>query len=411
MRNPLSAFTDASPYRRLRAWIWTTVGIVAFLGVFVAMNAVTSTRWFCNDVCHMVHADNAKAYYNASHNKISCIACHYPVGMNILTFSVDRADKLFDVMPAIQRTFEMPLNEFSRAALTMPASQCTQCHDTEVGPIRTSPGIKIDHKKHAEKGITCPTCHNRVAHQELEEMTLPGNKRHEDFMTMTACFRCHTQGDTKASEQFEATGECSACHTKEFVLKPESHLEAGWYSRKGPSKGHGEGFSEVATEVAEVSHEWDGKKVAFEEKEPRILAEVALKAQRYDESLKAHVPPAGTVNECYTCHKKKFCMDCHGVEVPHASGFAKAHSKQFKRADAAAKCAKCHDEARLKGTAALACMQCHHQQWKPAEGPWRGQHGKRIHEQKLEISKVCYKCHDERYCSACHVRGKADTDY
>ena len=45
---------------------------------------------------------------------------------------------------------------------------------------------------------------------------------------MDACFRCHDLENEEA-----APGECIACHTVGFELKPESHLEAGFIAKHG----------------------------------------------------------------------------------------------------------------------------------------------------------------------------------
>ena len=91
--------------------------------------------------------------------------------------------------------------------------------------VTPSEGILIDHDAHSEVGIACSWCHNRVAHPEDFELTLTHpetgepNEKHDDFMEMTACFRCHGLEDDA-----NAPGACGKCHPADFELKPPSHF-------------------------------------------------------------------------------------------------------------------------------------------------------------------------------------------
>lgn len=401
MRRIAASFRD--PVRRPRAIAWSVVVVLLAAGGYIGMNAVTSTRWFCNQVCHNVHLDNAAAYYNASHSEISCIACHYPPNMDPLSLAVDRADKMADVPPAITGDFEMPLNPNSRLALSIPEEQCLQCHNTDRNtPV--SPGIVIDHAAHREKGITCGACHNRVAHKE-GDLKLPGNKPHEDFMQMTACFRCHSLTGKSVSE-YEAPGACKTCHPKDFDLVPPTHDVKNWYDAKGDSSGHAKAAKAGIEHAAELGAEWAKEKSGFEDHEPRPLAAIALKMVNYDESLKVMVPPVGTVDECKTCHKPDFCSSCHGTDIPHKPDFREAHNKLNKPADAA-KCASCHNETHDAKYASMACSQCHHKTWDPRKGTWGSQHMASIRAKGSAAVDECRSCHeDESFCSDCHVAGR-----
>lgn len=307
MRNPLRSLAD--PANRRRVIIWLFVIIIAAMGLYASSMVVTSTIWFCNDGCHNVHADNKKTYYAGAHSKISCMACHYPPSMDPARFALDRVDKLLDVYPTLAGTFEMPLNEYSRSALRMPSAECTQCH----GPHRVvtpKPGMIIDHEAHAKRDIGCTVCHNRVAHPETMPYELPANKHHEDFMTMRACFRCHTLTDT-APSAYKASGACSTCHTKEFDLVPADHKAAGtgWLARvDGGMSLHATAAREDASATAETQSEWAPQADHFFTKQARPI----MRFIGVDTELPLRVPPAATVRECYTCHvRASFCEPCH----------------------------------------------------------------------------------------------------
>ena len=309
MRNPLTAFTD--PVRRPRALMWSAAIIVAFAGFYAGAQMFTSGTWFCEVPCHSVHADNTAAYNTSSHSQISCITCHYPVQQNPISFALDRVDKLIDIPPTIADSWEKPLNEFSHLAAVTPDAQCTQCHNIQNGPLRNSAGILMDkaaHEKHTKQGINCTTCHNRVAHLETVPTIVPGNKKHEDFMTMTACFRCHSL-TTAAAGEIVAPGRCSLCHPVGFKLRPASHDATGW-----AGMGHGKEADRIATETATVREEWKKAEPKFLEKSPRILAQIA--GVHDPLIVKPPLPPAGTIYECSTCHTKQFCEDCHKAVKP-----------------------------------------------------------------------------------------------
>lgn len=314
MRNPFHALKD--PAKRTRAIIWLFVAVIAIGALYATSMVVTSTTWFCNDVCHNVHADNKKTYYAGVHSKVSCMACHYPPSLDPVRFALDRVDKLLDVYPTLAGTFEMPLNEYSRIALRTSSDTCTQCHSSNRAPTPAR-GILIGHEAHAGSDISCTVCHNRVAHPEKSAYTLPGNRHHEDFMTMRACFRCHGEAATVASD-LKASGECATCHTESFDLTPASHRSAGGAWLTAPAGGasmHAAAANADAKEVEEATAEWNATSEHFLTKPARPI----MRLIGVDTEPPLDLPPAATVSECYSCHARTtFCDPCHtrsGVAV------------------------------------------------------------------------------------------------
>lgn len=307
MRNPLSAFKD--PVRRPRAIVWTAVALLIAFALYGTSMVATSTAWFCNDGCHNVHADNKRTFYAGVHSRISCMACHYPVNLDPARFALDRVDKLLDIYPTISGTFKMPLNEYSRIGLEMPSELCTQCH-TSNRKITPTDGLKIDHTAHSAKAINCTICHNRVAHPELYAYTLPGNKHHEDFMTMRACFRCHSLEDSPRNG-FTAPGTCPTCHTPEFRLEPASHAatETPWLLPAGGGmSGHAKAAQADSKAVASAKATWGPIAKEFVDEEPRIIMRIIDVGTEKPLDL----PPVATVGECGMCHvPATFCDPCH----------------------------------------------------------------------------------------------------
>ena len=105
------------------------------------------------------------------------------------------------------------------------------------------------------------------------------------------------------------------------------------------------------------------------------------------------------MNSCETCHvREKFCDACHGIEMPHTAAFkvAKVHGAESKKSPQV--CVRCH----VPGTDS-SCEACHHGKesgWTfDLKTPWLKQHtvpGK-------EFADKCRACHEEAFCSHCHV--------
>lgn len=275
-----SAFRD--PVRRPVAIVWLGAAVCVCAALFVVVGVIgTSTRFFCAESCHHVQDDTIASYERSAHANISCIACHEPANGTPIQFMAAKLKSAGELPKAIARTFTFPLNKGSAYALNpkeMPDTQCTQCHSAN-RKITPRNGIKIDHAAHKKNGVTCTTCHNRVAHDEWGlKLTLAGNEKHADFTRMDACFRCHgLEGKP------EAPGACLVCHTKDFNLVPWDHMPKDWVSSR-----HSEAARESLTEFGGARAE--AKELAAEGISARL---------------------ARPVEHCSTCHKRAFCTGCH----------------------------------------------------------------------------------------------------
>lgn len=290
----LAGFKD--PVRRPRFIVWTFVVVLALAAFVIVMLGATSTRWFCAEICHKVQDDTIAAYKASSHSEISCMACHEPVSADTVTFLIAKVKSGLEVIPTVGNTFSLPLNPGSALALTggreMGSQQCTQCHSTN-REITASEGILINHKAHADAGVWCTLCHNRVAHNDKDVtpvLVAPNgtkNVAHPDFMKMEYCFRCHDlEGKVKmtGAGAKAAPGVCTTCHPAGFELVPETHRAADW-----ASSAHGERAKEIL------------KEMGVAESEAKTLEE---------EGIAPYL--AAPVNPCLTCHvEAKFCDACH----------------------------------------------------------------------------------------------------
>ena len=385
----LAGFTD--PVRRPRYILWSGLGLLVLAAVVIVSLGITSTRWFCSEACHKVQDDAIIAYQRSTHAEIRCMACHMPVGTNPLAFLLHKAENLGELPPTITNTYELPINPESELALTMPSKQCTQCHDPEKRVTTPSAGVLMDHAPHAEKGVDCTICHNRIAHNEDFKLTLSNpdgtpSHKHEQFMTMTACFRCHSQGETPEGG-LKAPGACSACHPPEFQLKPASHLEPGFYPEGHAKLASIETSRSRAASASAAVRGAEGEQATAEQRQ-----------QEATETLGPGLVDVKTINECYTCHSEKFCSDCHGLPMPHPEGFRKTHGVLGKKNPKS--CEMCHGDARY------FCDACHHGTSLnvpyDAGTKWGTEHPATV--QKVGAS-ACFDCHNPTYCANCHVNG------
>jgi len=155
------------------------------------------------------------------------------------------------------------------------------------------------------------------------------------LLFMGACFDCHGQTDVP-----EASGECGVCHPPEFEQRPVSHEPSGWQNEHG---------------------------------------ELAKPDQQ----------------QCAMCHEESFCLDCHGLEMPHPTGWEDGASSHGPvAAENRQVCTNCHPRD------PDFCSMCHHDGFQPKEGPWIDQHPELVVERGASF---CLECHDPLYCYDCHT--------
>ena len=297
MFNPIAGFRD--PVRRPRYIIWAVVAIMVVIIFWSSALALTCVVWFCEGPCHIVHDDNTLAYNASSHSKILCVACHEPVNANPIQFTILKIFVLPDLYSTITKTFNLPMNEYNETALNMPSKQCTQCHNLATRAISPSPGIIINHDAHTSRGVQCTFCHNRVAHpEENVNFILPGDKKHENWIKMQACFRCHSQDPTS-----KVPGACPTCHTPDFKLVPASHEATNWYNPGHPPFGHSAAAKEAA-DAAAAAKALEAQHTEKGEVESQHSLNASSEVEPVNKSSEA-------VNECFMCHQKTFCDDCH----------------------------------------------------------------------------------------------------
>ena len=54
---------------------------------------------------------------------------------------------------------------------------------------------------------------------------------------------------------------------------------------------------------------------------PQVIAAQRSHGSDPSASIGAELPPVDTIFVCSTCHTEQFCIDCHGMEMPHPAEF------------------------------------------------------------------------------------------
>jgi len=339
LRRVFGGFAD--PARRTKWIIVSFTVLILLIAASIPVFAVTTSTGFCENACHKVQDDTITAYQHSVHSKVACVACHLPVGRNPLTFAAHEISSLKEVGEALTNNYSLPLNKNDYVALTMPSVQCTQCHDLSKNSGTTNPRVIVLHQIHTAKGVACTICHNRVGHNEdfalkLTDPSGAKNQKHTDFMTMPACFRCHTQEPVKDAP----SGKCTRCHDRGSAHAPTNHQSADFLQSE-----HGKLASAEESRVPWLNAK---EPTSTAQGTARVQANGADSQYSDGEALKK----VSQVNTCSTCHAKSFCTDCHGLQMPHPTGFRATHAKSSAASEPV--CAKCH------GSGANSCSDCHH---------------------------------------------------
>jgi c(7)-type cytochrome triheme protein len=253
-----------------------------------------------------------------------------------------------------------------------PVARCDGCHlgvkvvngAVDVPKVEMpNANLKMSHKAHLDKAMTCEQCHGDVGSLELATR--------DQLPRMKGCFTCH-QGEKPGT----AKGTCATCHVTDRSGKLQTMFASGVLSPP----------------------DW-------------------LKGSRHDASwIDRHKRVAGLDSGyCANCHQERECTACHDAKTRprsvHPNDWLSMHAVSA-RFDAP-KCQTCH-------SAAAFCTTCHVRAGVAMSSPSGVATGARFHppaatwsapargpgHHAMEAQKninACVSCHVERDCAQCHA--------
>ena len=99
----------------------------------------------------------------------------------------------------------------------------------------------------------------------------------------------------------------------------------------------------------------------------------------------------GDLAKCSECHARDYCVDCHGIELPHADRYVEsAHSVEAKSVPTS--CGGCHVRD--------FCDSCHGIEM-PHQASFVRGHSATV---EAQTDESCVRCHTESDCVTCHVK-------
>jgi hypothetical protein len=222
---------------------------------------------------------------------------------------------------------------------------CRECHrslDLGIATGRAMKGLLFTHDKHFGSGVSdCASCHVAAPHaaSATGKSSLTVKPDHD------RCFACHGKGvsDVRRAGPVLAAGRCDTCHDAGSLPKPSSHRTKAWLSDT-----HGR-----------VALDRPGKR------------------------------------SCLTCHSKKDCTSCHGLAMPHPTGFSGSTHASVASASDGRVCVRCHSGG------ASFCEACHHPMKPPSVSMTE------FHHDYMEEGGIgaCTRCHNpSSFCTRCHGR-------
>jgi hypothetical protein len=321
--------------------------------------------------------------------EVDCTQCHERAPE-----SVSSTDQLIPVGSPGEETCAT-CHDFAGGATADPVSACSTCHtnyepiykpgrkEDDFHAVQNPPAamvlppnnLKMNHKLHTDKGITCATCHGDLKNVQVAT-------RANSLPVMYTCLDCHNGQ--------KAPDECRVCHFTEQSGRMITKFDSGTLMPAGHFRNdaHDDGWLDKHAMTAKNDSQY-----------------------------------------CANCHSPKYCLDCHnGVVKPfkvHPNNWVLTHPLHAKTGDPS--CTSCHRSQ-------SSCMDCHKrmgvapkgefsgaasaQGWKtsalgkfhPAgwvgevkNGSSRGENNHAFMAQRNLRS--CAACHTEKTCVGCHASG------
>ncbi len=317
--------------------------------------------------CHQKDVTGATSPVSHAGLPTTCDSCHKPTDQTWLLATAFNHATFFPLAGA-HATAPCAQCHTNGNFLTVPASPCTACHQTDYNNARTP-------VNHTGLPTTCESCHNNADATWLVASAF----NHATFFPLAGahvtapCAQCHTNGNFLTV----ATSPCSACHQNDYntAKSPVDHVASNFPTTCDSCHK----FSDATWLLATFSH------TTFPLVGPHATAPCA----------QCHNPPyAPSANNyttvptsCYGCHVRDFntattpvnhaglpttCDSCHkNTDQTWLLATAFNHATYFPLAGAhvTAPCAQCHTNGNFLTVATSPCSACHQNDYNNAKSP------------------------------------------
>ncbi|MCL5292520.1 MAG: cytochrome c3 family protein [Actinobacteria bacterium] len=269
--------------------------------------------------CQMCHASNF------------CEACHAANGVKSRPIST----YIFEpVLPALaQPGVSFSVNQ------VVSMSQCAFCHPNIDGFKNAS--LIFNHNVHLVRSISCDRCHTLFPHRRGRTEKPP----------MQLCYGCHgiVHNGVKV-----ATDACGACHPQGTNLVPNAHSDEFKTKSHPDSAKKNLANCEMCHQPSFCANCHTSKQIIAKD---HGMGKYENKEVR-GKWRKVHGKEATAKENCWVCHNKQYCDNCHKTDVPHAVTWLGTHGKLSK--GQGRECNKCHQTK-------TTCQECHHGKVKSAK--------------------------------------------
>ena len=300
--------------------------------------------------CHEMRAYFG-SWSQSSHKDVTCDQCHEMPGWTWMMKA-----KLGGVERGAASARGNPSEPHGRVR----DESCRKCH-TETRDVIVYHGLKITHRQHWDRHISCLRCHARVVHGRQ------GGVR--NVPTMQMCFECH-DGRT-------APNACGTCH-ETLGQRKAAAFSSQWV------EGHKEEVRHEGREDCLRCHDSSFCDSCHRMVTPHPSNWIQIHPERYNQDP----------NGCLACHPKSdwrgFCDECHSVRRAHQPDWVTKHPAAVRKD--AKFCNACHERN--------FCSDCH-KRYKHHPADWIETHPKQA---KVE-PESCHTCHTEQFCVGCHQNG------
>ena len=298
--------------------------------------------------------------------------------------------------------------QWSKPAIHAPAKPIAKA------PAKSTVGLPVIPKEMLEglrpgqehlkiyKGIACFNCHNILTMDPTVTGVLFSHNKHLE--RGFHCGQCHGAGAHTTAIRpghdqcfachngTRAPNRCILCHAEPKKIEPKSHLAATFIQTHGPTVNKTHRFADCRQcHDDQWCTECHGLRMPHPSGWKDNVYGKNAQGQKVKLAGAEHGPPARmTQMVCYRCHQPEMCATCHRTQMPHRTDYMRQHPVSMQTKNEV--CSNCHT--------AQFCEDCHMRNRDIVHKPkvWITQH----QAVARQDDQQCMVCHTRDYCDKCH---------